>query len=474
MLTRLEVDGFKNLLGLDVELGPFTCIAGENGTGKSNVFDAIQLLSLLADRPLMEAAQEVRGTSGERHGDARDLFWNGYEPGEHRMRFAAEMLVAPESVEDDFGRISPPPTSSFLRYELELGYQPPAGAEKIGRLTLLHESLGYIRKGDALARLRFPHSKQRFRDTMITSKRYGTSFVSTSMEEGGPVIRVHQDGGSRGQPRPAAAARARATVVSTVTSSDDPTILAARREMQSWRRLALEPSALRSSDEYVDPRSMGPNGRHMPGALFRIALQDAEPDDDPSRVYARVAGRLSDLSGLQVRTLDIQEDDVRQLLTIRLHEISGMVLPARSLSEGTLRFLALCVLLEDPEVRGLICMEEPENGIHPANLSAMVGLVRDLAVDPFEVPGDENPFRQVLINTHSPGIVHLVDAGDLLFADTEAYRMASGEVTRRLRLRPVGGTWRATGARSHVTKADILPYLEVPPEARLTFAEGVA
>ncbi|RKN41782.1 AAA family ATPase [Streptomyces hoynatensis] len=474
MLTRLEVSGFKNLLDLTVELGPFTCIAGENGTGKSNVFDAIQLLSLLADRPLMEAAQEVRGTHSERHGDARDLFWNGYEPGEHRMRFAAEMIVPPEPVEDDFGRISEPPTSSFLRYELELGYQPPTGAEKIGRLTLLHESLGYIRKGDALTRLRFPHSKQRFRDRMIRSKRYGTSFISTSVEEGDPVIRIHQDGGSRGQPRPAAASRARATVVSTVTSSDDPTILAARREMQSWRRLALEPSALRSSDQYVDPRSIGPNGLHLPGALFRIALQDTDSGDDPSRVYARVAGRLSDLSGLQVRTLDVQEDDVRQLLTIRLHEISGMVLPARSLSEGTLRFLALCVLLEDPEVRGLVCMEEPENGIHPGNLPAMVGLVRDLAVDPTGTPGDDNPLRQVLINTHSPGVVQLVDRGDLLFADTEAYKAASGDVTRRLRLRPLEGTWRASGTRNYVTKTDILPYLETPPGAQLTIGRGAA
>ena len=40
MLTRLEVDGFKNLLDLNIELGAFTCIAGPNGTGKSNVFDA--------------------------------------------------------------------------------------------------------------------------------------------------------------------------------------------------------------------------------------------------------------------------------------------------------------------------------------------------------------------------------------------------------------------------------------------------
>ncbi|MCX5211294.1 AAA family ATPase [Kitasatospora sp. NBC_00240] len=474
MLTRLEVDGFKNLLDLAVELGPFTCIAGANGTGKSNVFDAIQFLSLLADRSLMEAAQEVRGTHGERHGDARDLFWNGYASGGHRMRFAAEMIVAPEPTEDDFGRLSEPPTSSFLRYELELGYQPPAGAEKIGRLALLHESLGYIRKGDAPARLRFPHSKPRFRDPMIRSKRYGTSFISTSLEAGDPIIRIHQDGGSRGQPRPAAASRARATVVSTVTSSDDPTILAARREMQSWRRLALEPSALRSSDQYTDPRSIGSNGLHLPGALFRIALHGPAEEQDPARVYARVAGRLSDLSGLQVRTLDVQEDDVRELLTIRLHEIDGMILPARSLSEGTLRFLALCVLLEDPEVRGLVCMEEPENGIHPANLPAMVELVRDLAVDADEGPGPENPFRQVLINTHSPGVVQLVDPADLLFADTSAVRGPDGKITRRLRLRPLAGTWRARESAEYVTKGDILPYLETPPGAQLTIAGSFA
>ncbi|CAM5683100.1 hypothetical protein SCALM49S_05774 [Streptomyces californicus] len=79
MLTRIEVHGFKNLLDLSIDFGPFTCIAGENGTGKSNVFDAIQFLSLLADQSMMEAAQEVRGVHGERHGDPRDLFWKGFD-----------------------------------------------------------------------------------------------------------------------------------------------------------------------------------------------------------------------------------------------------------------------------------------------------------------------------------------------------------------------------------------------------------
>jgi predicted ATPase len=467
MLTRLEVDGFKNLLDLHLELGPFTCIAGENGTGKSNVFDAIQFLSLLADHPLMEAAQAVRSTHGERYGDARDLFWNGYRPGEHRMRFAAEMIVPPGPVEDDFGQLSEPPASSFLRYELELGYQPPAGAEKIGRLVLLYESLDGIAGSDVPTRLRLPHSKPRFREAVVGSTWGAEPFIATQ----GSQIVVLPGGEHSRRAAGVNASRVKATAISTRATSDHPSILAARREMQSWRRLALEPSALRSPDRYADPRALDSNGLHLPGTLFRIALSGAA-GEDPSRVYAGVAGRLSDLSGLQVRAVDVDEDDVRELLTIRLHEIDGTVLPARSLSEGTLRFLALCVLLEDPDARGLVCMEEPENGIHPANLQAMVDLLRDLAVDPHETPGPDNPFRQVLINTHSPGVVQLVRPDDLLFADTAAFKTENGKITRRLRLRPLAGTWRAEDTAEYVTKADILPYLETPPGAQLTLDGG--
>ncbi|MEN9520623.1 MAG: recombination protein [Cyanobacteriota bacterium] len=53
MLTRLKVTGFKNLVDVDVRFGAFTCIAGANGVGKSNLFDAIRFLSALADMPLL-------------------------------------------------------------------------------------------------------------------------------------------------------------------------------------------------------------------------------------------------------------------------------------------------------------------------------------------------------------------------------------------------------------------------------------
>ncbi|MGW4022143.1 AAA family ATPase [Streptomyces sp. NPDC005009] len=473
MLTRLEVHGFKNLLELSIEFGPFTCIAGENGTGKSNVFDAIQFLSLLADKSMMEATQEVRGVHGQRHGDPRDLFWKGFTPGNHRMRFAAEMIV-PGEVQDDFGRIAHP-TTSFLRYELEIGYQEPSGLDRFGRLTLLREDLRHITKGAAKQHLRFPHSAGQFRNVVITGHRSGAPFISsdTDAESGEPIVKIHQDGGSRGQPKPAAASRAPGTVVSTITSSDDPTILAARREMESWRRLALEPSALRSADGFLDPPVMGVDGSHLPATLYRVAHHpDAE---DPDQVYARVAGRLSDLAGIRIRDLGVDQDEVRQLLTVRVREEDGMRLPARSLSEGTLRFLALCVLLEDPTVGGMMCMEEPENGIHPANLVPMVDLVQDLAVDPAIAPGPDNPFRQVLINTHSPGVVQLVSPSDVLFADTSVHKLADGSTARALRLRPLQGTWRIRdGQRDYVTKADILPYLTTPPGAQTTLDLGAA
>jgi len=46
MIIRIKVKGFKNLVDVDVRFGPFTCVAGVNGVGKSNLFDAIRFLGV--------------------------------------------------------------------------------------------------------------------------------------------------------------------------------------------------------------------------------------------------------------------------------------------------------------------------------------------------------------------------------------------------------------------------------------------
>jgi predicted ATPase len=474
MLTRLEVQGFKNLLDVKVDFGPFTCIAGANGIGKSNVFDAIEFLSYLASDSLVEASQRVRGASGVRGGDPRDLFWDGYRDHQRKIYMAAEMIV-PAEVEDDLGA-SARATTTFLRYEITLGYSAPEGEGGVGRLTLLEEELRHINRGEAARHLRFKHNAKSFRNAVVVGQRRGGAFLSTEHRESGTVINVHGDGGSFGKPQPRAAGRAGRTVLSTVTTNDYPTILAARREMQSWRRLALEPSALRAPDNLTGPRSLDTDGRHLAATLYRIA-KDRDPvtgQADPEAVYARVAGRLSDLVGVGVESVEVELDQVREVFTLFLQEKGGLRLPARALSEGTLRFLALCVLLEDPTFVGLICMEEPENGIHPANLPAMLDLIQDLAVDPKETPDAGNPFRQVIVNTHSPGVVQLCNTGDLLLAEVKKFKSAESETARALSLLPYAGSWRDAPPEPVFTRADVVYYLAAPEGAQLMLPVEIA
>lgn len=49
MITRIEIDGFKSFHQFAVDLRPFQVFIGPNGVGKSNLFDAIVLLSNLSN-----------------------------------------------------------------------------------------------------------------------------------------------------------------------------------------------------------------------------------------------------------------------------------------------------------------------------------------------------------------------------------------------------------------------------------------
>lgn len=61
MITRLEIDGFKSLRELAVDLEPLTVFIGPNSAGKSNLLDALALLSRLASMSIKEAFKQGRG-----------------------------------------------------------------------------------------------------------------------------------------------------------------------------------------------------------------------------------------------------------------------------------------------------------------------------------------------------------------------------------------------------------------------------
>jgi predicted ATPase len=86
-------------------------------------------------------------------------------------------------------------------------------------------------------------------------------------------------------------------------------------------------------------------------------------------------------------------------------------LPARLVSDGTLRLLALLTALRVEPRPSLIGIEEPENGIYPGRLLALVDVLRQEATRrQDEEPGwaaadpgstDLLP-TQILLTTHSP------------------------------------------------------------------------
>lgn len=461
MLTRLEVDGFKNFLDFSVDFGPFTCIAGRNGVGKSNIFDVIQFLSLLSDNTLMEAALSVRDTEPET-ADLRELFWTDGEQRADSFYIAAEMIVDKEN-SDDFGRLAEA-SSTYLRYEIRVGYEEATHRGTLGRLVLKSEDLNYITEGAANSKLQFKHSAKNFRSYIVDNKRRTkTGYISTeeSTQQEAEIL-IHQEG-HQGRPQRAPARSAPRTIVATANTSTTPTILAARREMQNWRLLALEPSSMRRTDRFQSPSQVNSSGEHLPSTLFRLTTEETDSNGSSEQVSARVANRLSELVG--VPKVEVAIDEVRQLLSLQVRERSGVTLPARSLSDGTLRFLTLCILAEDPETRGVICMEEPENGIHPAKLEAMVELLRDLAVDPEEAPGVSNPFRQVIVATHSPYFVQFQDPADLLMALEVEVKNRAGKSATTLRCKPLRDTWRAR-QRESIGELTIIDYLVHPPNAR--------
>lgn len=454
MLTKLEVNGFKNLIGFSTDFGPFNCIAGLNGVGKSNIFDVIRFLSLLCDKTLIEAALEVRGSE---FGDVQDIFWTDGVNIADRLSIAVEMIVPPEVI-DDFGR-SASPSSTFLRYEIELGREVGNSTARPAELYLLREELTHIKKGEAVHKIAFPASANKFRDRVVSNTRRNAKFISTYEEQDVTAIRLHQEAKGRGGTQQTIPARnLPKTVVANTNSNAWPTILAARREMQSWWFLSMEPSAMRRSNRFYEEGTVGADGGGLAAALYKLYQQD-------SNVLSRIASRLSSIIPTSDVRLDI--DQVRQLITVEVKERSGAFIPARSLSDGTLRFLALCIMAEDPNFSGLLCFEEPENGIHPAKMAAMLALLRELAVDPQEVVDEDNPMRQIIIATHSPVLVQLENPDDLIYADVVKVKGPNGNATSTIRFKSLRDSWREAAGSSVLEKGSIISYLTLPPNSQI-------
>ena len=456
MLTQLKVSGFKNLVDTNIRFGVFTCVAGANGVGKSNLFDAVKFLSALANDTLINAALSVRDEGG-RTADVRSLFHRTGDTYAKEMSFEAEMIIPHEAI-DDLGQKAKA-SITFVRYAVTLAYRVDEKQPSLGSLELTQEKLEHINLGEASKRLKFPHKANPWRKSVLKGRRT-SSFISTEYQGENRIIKLRQDG-SQGRPKSLLAVNLPRTVLSTVNATESPTALIARREMQSWRLLQLEPSSMRESDSFTMPPGLGYDGSHLTATLYYLArsCKTETGEEAETRIYEQIAARLSELIE-DVHTVRIDSDERRELLTLEVTDRSGTIHPARSLSDGTLRFLTLAVLELDPQTSGLICLEEPENGIHPERIPAMLQLLKDIATDIESPTGLDNPLRQVIVNTHSPAVVSQVDDDSLLIAELKEM-VQDGQRFKRVCFNWLPDTWRheAEPDRRTVARGKLLAYL---------------
>lgn len=403
MITRIKINGFKSLVNTDLYLGPFTCIAGENAAGKSNFFDAIVFLSHLADKTILEAAKSIRCES-QKHLNIKDIFFRYGDRSYSTMEFEVDLLV-PRNGEDDLGQIATASVSA-LKYRLVLQCNEIDVSGSQLPIQIIEETLSPMTRDDAKKSIGFEHSNE-WRNSVLFGRKSST-VIST--QDG--KIKLHQDtqGKRGGRAAEFIAQKMPRTLLSTVTA-ESPTAFLVRQEMRNWKLLQFEPSYLRNPNSFHDihSASVDEHGGNLPATLIRLAQKNSED------VFCQITNQLKGLVK-DVACIDVDKDEKRELLTLMITFKSGLRLPAQSLSDGTLRFIGLGVVQEDNN-NPLICMEEPENGINPKKISAIVDLLQRLAFNPdMEIDEESNPLRQIIINTHSPRLVEMMPEDSLYMA----------------------------------------------------------
>jgi len=461
MLTRLKISGFKNLVDVDVHFGPFNCITGVNGSGKSNLFDAIKFLSALSDRTLIDAAVSVCGEEEKTH-DIRSLFHCVSGKYDKEMSFEAEVIIPEEGIDDLGQKVKA--SITFLRYIVTIAYRADNSLPSLGSLELVREELDRINLHDASKHLKFPHKAGIWRKSVIKGRRT-LPFIRTEnsgKQKDSSIIKLIQDG-IQGRTKTFQAASLPRSVLSAV-NAENPTAFLAQREMQSWRVLHLKPSSLWIPDKFATPPGLGADGSHLPATLYYLShapgSSNKVSDNKAVLTYDQIASRLSKFNE-NIYKVRVEHNKKRELLILKVVDHDGTVHRANSVSGGTLCFLAMIILELDTRSGGLICLEEPENSIYPDRIPEVLKLLQDIVTNPKRPVGPDNPLRQIIINTHSPVILNQVSADNLLFAELKELERA-GLKFKRACFSCLPDTWRkkAFSESDTVSKDKLFSYLK--------------
>jgi predicted ATPase len=397
MLKKIKIRGYKSLVDAEVYLNPLSVLFGPNAAGKSNFWDALQLLSGMAtSRTLKEAFEPpYRGKPLESFtfGDEgikgllkREIISFSIEADvelsnsivdvvNRQIREMKRSKASPESAG------SAPKLQSFvreryLRYRIEIEILP-----KSGILRVENEYLASLNKKGDISRKRRPflekvQNRLHLRIEGQAHPTYYERYLDHSILSM-PLYPPHY-----------------------------PHLVAMRQELASWHFFYFEPrERMRAPNAVKEIRHIGLMGEELASFLNTLRVLD-EPQFKAVEKAVRMI--IPDVTGIDV--------SVNERGEVELKILEGNTpIPARVLSEGTLRVLGLLALVSAKDTPALLGFEEPENGIHPRRIRMIADLLKTRSAT-----GD----TQLILTTHSPILPDMVSDENLFVCHKKQGRTA--------------------------------------------------
>jgi predicted ATPase len=204
-----------------------------------------------------------------------------------------------------------------------------------------------------------------------------------------------------------------------------PHLVALRQELASWFIFYFEPrERMRAPNPVKEVRHIGLMGEELASFLNTLKAVD---ENQFKAVEKALHLLIPSVSGINIGVNDLGQ--------VELNLVEGETpIPARVLSEGTLRVLGLLALVGAKESPALIGFEEPENGIHPRRLRLIAELLKTRV---------NTGYTQIIVTTHSPILPDLIPDDSLFVCQKDKGKTSIEPFT----------SWGPLGRKSDIDQA---------------------
>ena len=343
LIKSMHIKGMLSFQEMSLEMRPLNVLIGPNASGKSNLIEMVALLQA--------APRDLSGFI-RRNGGITEWLWKGDDRRNGSAAYGSLEVIM--NISD----------SRPLRYHIEIG-------QRGQYLDIVGERLEYEQPADS---------------------RHSEPYHYFQVHEGIGMIRVRSEDGTSVHTRPIAA----------------DTLTPGQSVLHEVRDPVLNPEVTRVRRQFDSSRLFREWNMGRVGEIRKPQRTDAS-NDFLEEDFSNLALVLNQLQGgAAIREIEANLQQFYELyeqVGVRIDANTAQlwirekgllnVIPATRLSDGTLRFLALLVILCHPEPPSLICIEEPELGLHPDIIPQIAKLLISASKR-----------TQLIVTTHSK---HLID-----------------------------------------------------------------